>query len=58
MSPLFRETNGKLYREVTYNIKNKMIAMSFQQSDEDKRRIGNPWGKDHADKGAVEGTKE
>lgn len=31
--------------EVIYNIKNKIIAGSFQQSNENKCRLGKPWGK-------------
>lgn len=44
--------------EVIYNIKNKIIALSFQQSNEDECHIEKPWEKDHATKSrGVEATE-
>lgn len=42
--------NGEIYTEVIYTIKSKIIAVSFQQSNEDKCQIEKPWEKDHAAK--------
>lgn len=44
--------------EVIYNIKNKITAVSFQQSNEDKCGIEKPWEEDYATKSRdIEATK-
>lgn len=44
--------------EVIYNIKNKITAVSFQQSNEDKCGLEKPWEEDYAMKSRdIEATK-